>query len=246
MFNLKETDISWQPLLKQALQAMDQDYLQQLSAEQNWLPGAKQIFNAFKLPLSKTRYILFGESPYPRSTSANGFAFWDAQVNEIWSEAGLSKTVNRATSLRNLIKMLLVASGALPANATSPTEIAKLNKAQYVATLNELFQNFLSHGFLLLNATLVLSHRKVTDEGQYWLPFIKTLLHELHTLNPTIKLILFGKISEKIEPYAKQYGYETLVTEHPYNLSFIQNKKGLSFFHPLNLLKIDAKVNKSH
>ena len=44
---------------------------------------------------------------------ANGYAFWDAAVNELWSDNGLSKAVNRATSLRNFIKMLLVTEGAL-------------------------------------------------------------------------------------------------------------------------------------
>src|SRR5690348_5345377 len=109
LFNLQAADPSWQQCLAEALTKMDSAYLEELYANAHWLPGSKNIFNAFSLPVSKTNYVLFGESPYPRAVSANGYAFWDAAVNQLWSDTGLSKTVNRATSLRNIIKMLLIA-----------------------------------------------------------------------------------------------------------------------------------------
>ena len=43
------------------------------------------------------RYVLFGESPYPRAQSANGYAFWDAAANSLWAEeGGLHQLLNRA------------------------------------------------------------------------------------------------------------------------------------------------------
>ena len=108
------------------------------------------------MPVAQTHYVLFGESPYPRAKSANGYAFWDAAVTDLWSESGLSKAVNRATSLRNIIKMLLVAEGKLTLVHTGQADIAKLDKTGLIATNAELFQQFLTHGFLLLNATPVL------------------------------------------------------------------------------------------
>ena len=59
----------------------------------------------------QVNYVLFGES-LPRRASANGYAFWDAAV-KIMVSFGNSKTVNRATSLLNILKMLLIAEGCL-------------------------------------------------------------------------------------------------------------------------------------
>jgi uracil-DNA glycosylase len=71
------------------------------------------LFAAFAQPLDRVRYVLVGEGPYPRAESATGVCFMDGAVGDLWSEAGLSKPVNRATSLRNFMKMLLVADGQL-------------------------------------------------------------------------------------------------------------------------------------
>src|SRR5687768_2561868 len=110
-FSFATVHPSWHDCLNTALQQMDLTYLEKLKLTENWLPGPEKIFAAFSLPVSKVNYLLFGESPYPRPTSANGYAFWDAAVTELWSPLGMSKKVNRATSLRNFMKMLLVAEG---------------------------------------------------------------------------------------------------------------------------------------
>src|SRR3990167_11287507 len=107
--SFKPVHPSWKACLQRGLAKMSASYLANLQQKENWLPGPNKIFNGFSLPLHSVKYILFGESPYPRFESANGFAFWDASVKELWSISGLSKKVNRATSLRNIIKMLLVA-----------------------------------------------------------------------------------------------------------------------------------------
>ena len=77
------------------------------------MPGIDQLFSAFRRDRHNLRYILIGESPYPRAESANGIAFYDAAVNALWSETGLSKPVNRATSMRNIIKTALLAEGLI-------------------------------------------------------------------------------------------------------------------------------------
>ena len=107
MDSILTANLEWRPLLKLAASEMDADYIQQIDSNVDWLPKIPQLFAAFSQPLSKTRYILLGESPYPRFTSANGYAFWDNAIDYIWSPTGLSKQVNRATSLRNLVKMFL-------------------------------------------------------------------------------------------------------------------------------------------
>src|SRR5476649_135262 len=134
LFNLDSVDPSWQACLNQALAKMDPDYLAQLYHNSAWLPGHEKIMNAFTLPVNKIKYILLGESPYPRAKSANGYAFWDAAVTDLWSETGLSKPVNRATSLRNFIKMLFIAAGMLDANHTTQPDIAQLDKSHLIQT----------------------------------------------------------------------------------------------------------------
>lgn len=223
----------WYPLIKKALNQVDEDYLAALARTDDWLPGKKALFAAFSLPLHSVRYILLGESPYPRAQSANGYAFWDAAVESLWSETGLSKTVNRATSLRNWIKMLLYARGDLTHDFSQPA-IARLNQSEFVQTSNELFDRLLhQHGFLLLNASLVYSHGKVNEHAKQWRPFISSLLEQLAVYSPTLQIILFGRIAQKI-PEAQVF--PGLRSEHPYNLSFITNPDVVKFFSPFNLL----------
>ena len=98
----------WRPLLIDALDTLEPDYLQSLIDDHSWLPGIDQLLAAFRRDRGGVRYLLIGESPYPRRESANGIAFYDAAVGSLWSEQGLSKAVNRATSLRNIVKAALL------------------------------------------------------------------------------------------------------------------------------------------
>ncbi|HEV2613812.1 MAG TPA: uracil-DNA glycosylase [Gammaproteobacteria bacterium] len=221
---LKAIHPSWEKLLFQAIQTVDPRYLDSLTKDAHWLPGEKNLFNAFSIPLPKVKRILLGESPYPRVQSANGYAFWDAAVGNIWAEESkLSKSVNRATSLRNFMKMLLKANNGKPKAC--------------VQTLPELFQNLLSHGFLLLNASLVLHpERKVKIDAKYWQSFIQIILNNLYEHNPEIELVLLGKIAQQITPLLK-HPFKIIQAEHPYNLSFIDNPLVIAYFTPLKLLE---------
>jgi len=238
MFNSIEKQLvthvhpDWYELLTDALSHMDIDYLNQLIHTHNWLPGVDALFKAFTLPLSSTRYILLGESPYPRQQSANGYAFWDAAVGSLWSTTGLSREVNRATSLRNLMKMFLYAEGALT-DDFSQEAIMHLDHSVYYQTCHELFCGLLNRGFLLLNASLVYEEKRVTYHAKFWRPFIVRLLDGLVSHKSSLQLLLFGKISQMIPQYER---FECLVAQHPYNISFITNPIVVNFFKPLNVL----------
>ena len=223
----------WQSILTHALQAMDESYLQSLHLNQEYLPCFNQLFNAFSMPLCSVRYILLGESPYPRAQSANGYAFWDAAVGSLWSVKGLSKDVNRATSLRNLMKMLLLARGDLQDDC-SQEAIARLDKSAYIESAAELFNGLIERGFLLLNASLVYSAGKVPYHARQWRGFMHRLLVALAEHNPSIQLILLGKIAAQV-PEASLFN--GLVAEHPYNISFITNPAVIDFFKPMDLLR---------
>ena len=197
------------------------------------MPGIDNLFAAFSLPLSDTKYILLGESPYPRPESANGYAFWDKSVHELWSETGLSKEVNRATSLRNWIKMLLLARDDLQEDH-SQKAIAALDKSKYCQTAEQFFSSLVNDkGFLLLNASLVYSEDQVRFHARQWQPFMQSLFSQLAQYNSGLQLILFGRIAEEV-PQATLF--PCLIAEHPYNLSFITNSAVLAFFKPLDLL----------
>lgn len=229
---IEQAHPEWHGMLSTALNVMDAKYLANLQISDHWLPGIQSLFAAFSLPLSSTNYILLGESPYPRQQSANGYAFWDNAVPELWSTTGLSKEVNRATSLRNLLKMLLFARGDLTTDF-SQDAIAQLDKSNYVPTAKALFKGFMTRGFLLLNASLVYKEGEVPYHARQWRPFIHSLLTSLSTHHPSLSLVLFGRIAEQIPATGLK---PALVAEHPYNISFITNPKVIEFFKPLDLL----------
>ena len=241
---------SWREVLLRGLQAMseaDPAYLPAL-AKDDFLPTQGRIFAAFEQPLEKVRYVLVGEGPYPREQSATGVCFMDGAVDALWSEQGLSKPVNRATSLRNFMKMLLVADGMLQPDATgmeamqAVAEQARISGSGYIQTLPELQQNLTGQGFLLLNAALVFrAHVPPVKEAKAWQPFLRTVLDALALqAQPLPDLVLWGKIAFWIEALPEARRFPKLVAEHPYNLSFILNKQMQTFFGSMHLLKKQA------
>lgn len=238
---------SWQPHLLEGLHAVQRAnpvYLEQLAAGP-YLPTEQRVFAAFAQPLEAVRYVLVGEGPYPRAESASGVCFMDAAVGSLWCTEGLSKPVNRATSLRNFMKMLLVADGLLEADNTGGNAIAPIaaRAAQdgMVQTLGDVQHNLMRHGFLLLNAALVFRPEvKPVVEARAWLPFLRTVLAALAKQQPLPTLILWGKIAEQLQSLPETQGFPQLVSEHPFNFSFIRHAGMQSLFGPMRLLRCAA------
>lgn len=231
----------WQSLLTEALSTLDKDYLQSLIDDTDWLPGIGHLLAAFRRNRADVRYLLIGESPYPRKDSANGIAFYDAAVGDLWSESGLSKSVNRATSMRNILKTALLANGHLDRDEDgkiTQTNIARVDKSGLIQTMSELFDNLHSRGFLMLNATPVLhSQRKPAKEAIFWKDFLQSLLALLaESLDHQVTLVLWGKIAQSIEALPAANHYRKVVSEHPYNISFIDNPKMQKLFAELGIL----------
>lgn len=241
---------SWHPILLHGLEAMvqaDPSYFPAL-VEDNYLPTRGRIFAAFSLPFGEVRYVLVGEGPYPREESATGVCFMDGAVDSLWSEKGLSKQVNRATSLRNFMKMLLVADGLLKEGNTSGEAMEAVSKrarstgSPFIQTLTEMQANLVRHGFLLLNAALVFRpHVPPLKEARAWKPFLSTVLDALASRGgeeacspPT--LVLWGKIAEQLSGLEPTARFSKVIAEHPYNLSFIGNQSMQKLFGPMHLL----------
>ena len=237
-------DPSWRPILEQGLRAMDEanpGYLPALAVD-NYLPTDNRLFAAFAQPLDKVRYVLVGEGPYPRAESATGVCFMDGAVKELWSETGLSKPVNRATSLRNFMKMLLVASGQLQAHDTGGSAMVPVARAARaggaIQTLVQLQDRLHEQGFLLLNASLVFrSHVPPAVDARAWLPFLQTVLAALAKRPTPPTLVLWGKIAEQLKKLPETAALPQVAAEHPYNLSFIQHQGMQELFGPMQLLR---------
>ncbi len=239
---------SWQAVLLQGLDASSAAFPGYMLALANdsFLPTQGRVFAAFTQPLDKVRYVLVGEGPYPREESATGVCFMDGAVDKLWSEQGLSKPVNRATSLRNFMKMLMVADGLLEPDATGSEAVAPVAaKARQpgsglIQTLPELQQNLTDHGFLLLNAALVFrAHVPPVKEAKVWRPFLETVLEALAD-RPGVSpptLVLWGRIAQWLEDLPALSRFPKSIAEHPYNLSFIQNQSMQSLFGPMHLLR---------
>lgn len=244
---------SWLAIIVEALKAMDRvdpAYLPGL-IEGQFLPAKGKLFAAFSIPLDQVRYVLVGEGPYPRDESATGYCFMDGAVNELWSkepQGGLSKKVNRATSLRNFIKMLLVADGYLDVNHTSGTAMAVISSVArqadsgFIHSLPELQENMIAHGFLLLNASLVYRTDVAPQrDARAWQAFLQVVFsalneHQQSRKNNPISLVLWGKIAQQLKQIPACDFFRHVTAEHPYNLSFIANQTMQHFFSPMRLL----------
>ena len=227
---------SWEESLARAFRELSPAYREYLERDRDYHPPLTRLFAAFEtLPREKVRYILFGQDPYPRRESAIGYAFIDGRVKEIFSESGLSREVNRATSLRNFIKMALLARGDLDATETSQQSIARLDKSALIGSIDQLREKFEKSGVLLLNTALVFSSKEESRRHiREWRPFVERLLSDLAPIDPT--LILFGTHAKALKRLKGVERFDSIELEHPYNHTFITNPRALELFGPMELL----------
>lgn len=239
---------SWHSVLRAGLSAVsdaEPAYLSALASDR-FLPTQGRLFAAFAQPLDAVRYVLVGEGPYPREESATGVCFMDGAVRELWSPQGMSKPVNRATSLRNFMKMLMVADGLLKPDQTSGEAVAGvaakalLPRSGFIQTLPDLQDKLIGEGFLLLNAALVFRpHVPPVKEAKAWRPFLEVVFEALSRRagQPIPTLVLWGKIAQWLDGLPALSAFPKAVAEHPYNLSFIQNLDMQRLFGAMNLLR---------
>lgn len=225
----------WKEIVDKAYKSLDNEYRDFLE-NGDYFPDFENMFNAFKtLSFNNTKYILFGQDPYPRKDSAIGYAFIDAKVKKIFDENnGFTKEVNRAVSLRNFLKMMLYAEGLISQKA-GKEEIRKLDKSGLIESIFDLKDNFEKNGILLLNRALIFTKK---EDSKYhlkmWKPFVDTLLDEIKKSN--IELIILGKSGDEfVKKYEKDFKIHRF--EHPYNQTFITDENVLKFFKPFKLIK---------
>ncbi len=234
---LNGIDSEWEEILLPALKSLEPNYQEWLLSSKSYHPSKDKILRAFStLKPKDLKFILFGQDPYPRKESATGYAFIDGRVKNIFSDTGLSKEVNRATSLRNFIKMLLVSDGYLDSSNLSQEAIKSIDKSNLIDSIDELRYNFENSGVLLLNMALLFESAK--EQRQHlkaWKSFIEVLLAKLEPLSP--KLILFGNYAKELKKLSISQNFSIFSIEHPYNHTFITNTQAQKLFGSMNLLK---------
>ncbi len=236
-------DKSWQEIVQKSLEAMDKNYIEFIEQNSGFFPDKDNFLNAFKtLSLDKTKYILFGQDPYPREESAIGYAFIDGRVKEIFDKkGGFTKEVNKATSLRNMMKMLLYCKGELK-DDFSKKAVKKVDNSKYINSIYELKDNFEKNGVLLLNRALIFTDKgSIKYHASEWKPFIQTLLEQIPN---NIRLILFGNIAKDIDKFPASKRFKKILLPHPYNIKFITDKEVLKLFCPMKLLEKNIEEGK--
>lgn len=232
-----QADSSWQEIIEYAYSGLSLEYREFLEKDSGYFPTYSNFLNAFHtLSLEKTKYILFGQDPYPRFESASGYAFIDKNVKNLFSDKGFSKEVNKATSLRNFLKMLLLSEGFLEKDDLTQNAIAKISKDSFIDSIDELRYNFESNGVLLLNTALIFTCKEDTKTHvKEFRVFMQRLLSRL--VDCKIELILFGAMAKDIQKQLpSSLEFKTVETLHPYNVGFIHDAKVWDTFVPMKLL----------
>ena len=218
--------------------ALDPQYRAFLEKNSGYFPNFDNFLNAFKtLSREDTHAILFGQDPYPREKSAIGYAFIDGMVDELFSDKGFSTRVNRATSLRNFLKMQLIAEGYLKQDDVSQEAIAKVDKSTFISSITDLKENFEANGILLLNTALIFTCKEESkNHVKAFMPFMETLMR--YIAGDKKELILFGAMAKSVEkllPFG--HSYTLTKTVHPYNVSFISDENVQVYFGRMQLLQ---------
>ncbi len=224
---------SWQDTFQKAYASLTPEFQAYLETEV-YLPQKERVFAVFSRPKSTVRQVLLGESPYPREHSANGYAFWDANVHALWSTEGLSKRSIVPHHFVILLKCCCIAKGDLQKPFLAK-DIAILPKQHMIQTLDELFWKNDQKGILLLNASLTWSKdRPVTWHAKQWHSFIVSHFKGFDWSKSGCRdSIIWKKLLKNLNTYLKK---NCMIAEQPYVLTFIENQSVLEYFKPLNLL----------
>jgi len=157
------------------------------------IPGKNLMFKAFRmLKPQQVKCVVWGEDPYPRLTSANGIAFWDAEI-ESWQDQTNGK------ALINIFKALLVARG-LAVYGTPVGQCREIALSSGFKSPAALFEHWLKQGILPINTAMTFS--SFADKRRhfnFWRPFHQALIKTLNRRQPSPLYILWGRKAWKWE-----------------------------------------------
>lgn len=155
------------------------------------LPQPEMIFHALqRVEPARVRCVLYGEDPYPRIASANGVAFWDAEI-KTWDD----KT--NGNSLKNILKALLVARG-LADYHTSIAQCRLIARQRKLPQPPQLFEQWLEEGILLINTAMTFAGSgNKREHFQFWQPFHLALIRALNQRSQSPVYVLWGRKAQQ-------------------------------------------------
>ena len=176
------------------------------------LPVKDLIFEAFRhVKYEKVRLVIYGEDPYPRKGSANGIAFWDAEIKE-WSK------LSHGNSLKHILKALLI-HNKLATHDTTIAECREIAKRENFKSPKILFEHWLKNGVLLINSAMTFTNK--ADKKKhfiFWEAFQKNLIKVLAQRKDEIYYLLWGNKANKWrdELLANDIAEEMIISQnHP-------------------------------
>ena len=208
---------SWRDFISEQLQDLDEAFAEELEANPAWLPGADRCLAAFSVPRCEVSVVWQGETPYPRPDSATGLSFQDGEVGEMFREDGrLAVGINRATSLRNVLKAWFVATDRLALGHTSSDDVRRMDRSGLVAQLDDIFQRGRQNGWLWLNAGLSFRPAQArAGQIRKWEGLVNAVLEDVSGRGARVALM--GRFAEKFEAACDH----PLVSVHPRREEFI-------------------------
>jgi len=178
-------------------------------------PRPGLVFRLFdRLTPEAVSVVLLGEDPYPRQTSAQGIAFWDAEI-ENWTDR------TRGNCLPNMLKALLVARGEASYHTPIGVIRERIERGQLrMPSPGALFEHWLAQGVFLLNTALTYAgkaHKR--RHHRFWREFNAAVLRLLASLQRErgneLPFILWGRKAQGFVQRLGLNGIRTICQGHP-------------------------------
>ena len=215
----------WRGEVAQWLDAVDERFLETLEAR-DWWPGVSGCLNTFAGDVPP-QVVWLGESPYEGEDRATGFSFLDGRACQLFCEGALHGTINKTTSLRNILKAWFRADGRLQEGRTQKEDVREMDKDGLVQHVTEIFEHGVADGWLWLNAGLSIGgHLEKSTHLCGWWPLVSRAVTFASEANAQIVLL-----GDWAKTYRSDVVAETLLVEtvHPRCESFVEDAEIRAF-----------------
>ena len=209
----------WRDDVAEWLDAVDERFLETLEAD-DWWPGVDSCLVAFAGDVCP-QVVWLGESPYEGEERATGLSFLDGKVGVLFCGDALDAAVNRATSLRNMLKAWFRADGRLQERQTNREHVQAMRKDGLTQQITEVFEHGIEDGWLWLNAGLSVGGTLVKSAHLCgWWPFVSRAIASASEANA--RVVLLG---DWAKTYRSDVADEGLLVEttHPRNEPFVED-----------------------
>ena len=209
----------WRNDVAEWLDAVDVRFLASLEGD-DWRPGPDLCLAAFTGDVCP-RVVWLGKSPYAKAERATGLSSHDGTTDTLFHGCALDARINKATSLRNMLKAWLRADGRLREGETNAEHVQAMCKEGLVEHVGALFEHGIEEGWLWLNAGLSIGGR--LEESAHWCgwwPFVTRAVASASASHAVV--VLLGAWAKT---YRSDVLEEELVVEavHPRNESFVEH-----------------------